>query len=164
MISRRNAFTLVELMVATTLLAVAVGVTTLGMPGATTEQQLQTAATKIASAIRLATAEAKRSSRPHVLVLEGNTCRIERPIFRDNHWRWDGSVRFALPEKVSVSAVRRTLAGSAPVRSREQVRIPVSPESTHSQIHLTLTADSGVKVGVQFSNSGRTVEFQPIED
>ena len=99
-----GAFTLLELLVAVTLLSTVLGITLLRMNGISDAARFQSAANMIASILRVACQEARLSGSPRLLSLEHDSDRIvlREPIQDGQEWRWGNDRDFLAAGGVGV--------------------------------------------------------------
>jgi prepilin-type N-terminal cleavage/methylation domain-containing protein len=103
MTAYRSAFTLVELMAVVTLLAIAVGVATVGLRDLSDEEKLSAAAGQLAAIVKASHVHTMTSGRPAALECAKDGCRMRRAMFRDGQWRWESGNLFALDSGVRIA-------------------------------------------------------------
>ena len=101
---RPAAFSLLELMVATTLMAMAIGIATVNGAGMSEAARTGAAARKIGAVYRMAMAGAARSGFPHRVVLGERSCEIWRPEKKEGDWRWRTVLHEEYGEGVGLSS------------------------------------------------------------
>lgn len=115
--TRARAFTLIELMVVATLLAIAVASVALHAGDITTRGRLRAAAGQLANAHRLARIEAIGSGRPRLLVFEAARIVLQEPVLESRRWQWADGRFLNLPRRVQIQLLPGTeRAGSITVR------------------------------------------------
>ncbi len=85
--TRARAFTLIELMVVATLLAIAVASVALHAGDITTHGRLRAAASQLANTHRLARIEAIGSGEPRRLVFEAARIVLQEPVLEARRWQ-----------------------------------------------------------------------------
>ncbi len=104
---RSSGFTLLELLAVITLMSLAVGITVLRMDGFTDQSRLQSAASQLASLVRLAQAQARTSGVPRLIEYKIDADRLGMHIPRhaNDGWQWDDGVEYLLGTGVSIRGV-----------------------------------------------------------
>jgi len=100
-----RAFTLLELMVTVTLMAIVIGITTVGPSRLTDQARLRAAASQISAVYRLGACLASRSGTPRIMLLDHRGCRVKKPIYRAGRWEWSAGPRIDLDRKVNIMRV-----------------------------------------------------------
>ncbi len=108
-----RAFTLIELMVVATLLAIAVASVALHAGDITTRGRLRAAASQLASAHRLARIEAIGSGRPRRLVFEAAWIVLQEPVLEARRWQWSDRRFLVLPRRVQIQLLPETRTDSS---------------------------------------------------
>jgi prepilin-type N-terminal cleavage/methylation domain-containing protein len=137
---RRRAFTLLELVVATSLLAIAVSMVSLNMGGLSEQALAQSAALRLRALYRLGEAHAARTGRPCLLACGTEACTLRSLVFDGGGWRWQAGPAVELPSGIRLLEVN----GNEPNDGLDaDWSIPVSPGVWGSRVRLTLGARSG---------------------
>jgi hypothetical protein len=88
-----------------TLMALAVGVSTVGLAGMSDVGRLEAAAAQVGAVVRLASCAATRSGVPRVVQFDQRGCAVKKPVYRDGQWEWATSPRISLVSKVQITGV-----------------------------------------------------------
>ncbi len=152
-----RAFTLIELMVVATLLAIAVASVALHSGDITTRGRLRAAAGQLASAHRLARIEAIASGRPRRLAFEAGRIVLQEPVLEARRWQWSDGRFLVLPRRVQIRLLpdtERTASitvrgdGNSPdytcVLTLDEARMAVAVEGLTGAVSLLLEEDSQV--------------------
>ena len=156
-LTRVRAFTLIELMVVVTLLAIAVASVALHSGDITTRGRLRAAANLLASAHRLARIEAIGSGRPRRLVFGAARIVLQEPVLESRRWQWSDGRVLLLPRRVQIQLLpdaERTTSitvrgdGNAPdykcVLTLDEARMAVAVEGLTGGISRLPEADPQV--------------------
>ena len=100
-----RAFTLLELLVTVTLMAIVIGIATVGPSHLTDRARLRAAASQISTVYRLSACLASRSGRPQTVLLDHHGCRVKKPVYRAGRWEWSAGPRIDLDRKVNIMHV-----------------------------------------------------------
>lgn len=160
---RRSAITLIELLAVSTLLAVSIGVTTLGVRGLSDRSRLASAARILAAAYRLAAADAARSGRPSSLRVSGSRCAVERPELHDGRVSWHAVAGWDFPRGV---AVRFLGASEVTVNESEPSsdRVMVTPGRVQDRLSVILELPDGVQARAFLEANAGRIEFRFAEN
>ena len=155
-----RAFTLIELTVVATLLAIAVASVALHSGDITTRGRLRAAAGLLASAHRLARIEAIGSGHPRRLVFEAARIVLQQPVLQARRWQWSDGRFLVLPRRVQIqllpganSSTSITIRGDGNsldyncVLTLDEARMAVAVEGLTGAVSLLLKADPQVGEG-----------------
>ena len=112
-----SAFTLVEVCAVITILAIATGLATVGLRGATDNGKLQSAADRLTAQLHAAQLFALTARLPVGLNCSGSGCQVRKPVHRDGRWEWQVGSLATLPSGISLVSVQ---AVGAPPQSRDE--------------------------------------------
>jgi len=154
----RPAFTLIEIMVVITLLAIAVGGATLQLDGVTTRGRLRSAALLIEGYHRLARIEVISSGQPRRLVFGRNTsrCLLQRSEHDGLLWTWSTGLRFELPRGVRVA---RVMVPNTESSELESIRVHADGTATPYACVLSVGQLALAVVIDGIAGTGRHVEI-----
>lgn len=144
---RRHGFTLLELMVVVTLMAVAIGMVTVNAQALSDAARLRSAASVLTSVYDLARTEASASGLPRSLLIDARGCLVGEPVLREEVWSWDYKPRITLPARVRVKSISPAITGGVVWEDREPWRLVIVPGDfgTNSLCMLSLSnGTSGV--------------------
>ena len=158
---RRRAFTLLELMVVITLLAMTVGVTTIGMRAVTDEARLQSAVDRIVATYRLARCEATYSGRPRLLQIDATSIRIRKPTFREDRWSWSNPPPISLGSKIRVLKITNN-AERASDLMRGPWQLTVQPGARRGLYRMVLQLGDRLRVAAVIDGSDDCVVFERV--
>ena len=155
--TRARAFTLIELMVVATLLAIAVASVALHAGDITTRGRLRAAAGQLANVHRLARIEAIGSGRPRRLVFGAARIVLQEPVLDSRRWQWSDGRFLVLPRRVQIQLLSETKGstsitvrgdGNSPdytcVLTLDEARMAVAVEGLTGGISLLPEADPQV--------------------
>lgn len=155
--TQARSFTLIELAVVATLLAIAVASVALHAGDITTRGRLRAAAGQLASAHRLARIEAIGSGRPRRLVFEAARIVLQEPVLEARRWQWSDGRFLVLPRRVQIQLLpdaERTTSitvrgdGNSPdytcVLTLDEARMAVAVEGLTGAVSLLLEEDPQV--------------------
>ena len=116
MIGERNGFTLIEVLVVVTLMAIAVGFTTVRLAGVTTMSRLESAVAQMRSIIRLTCNQARITGQPRLIEYAkgSDSLLVKAPALRGDDWAWDDGLTFLTVAGVQIERV--LIEGDAPDR------------------------------------------------
>ncbi len=155
-----RAFTLIEITVVVTIMALLLGVVTLGAQALDDEARVQSAMSQLGSLHRLAVVEANRTGRPHLIQLSPHGLSMSRPVFVEGAWRWVEVVAIRFPRRVSVTSV------SAPERmdggrdTDGHWLLPIAPGRSHPSYDIVFVASAGPDMSVTLN--GDTSEVRSL--
>jgi prepilin-type N-terminal cleavage/methylation domain-containing protein len=158
-----HAFTLLELMVVLALMALTVGVTTVGMAGASDEARLLSAFDRIFASHHLARCEAAYSGRPRLLQIEATSVTVRKPIIEEGRFVW------STPPGISVgSGVRVLKVALSNSRTRYKTAGPwslvVSPGSDVAAYSLTIELGTRLRASSLLGAEAYNVSFEKVND
>lgn len=123
-----SAFTLVELCVVVTILAITTGLATVGLRGATESGRLQAAADQLTAEVHAAQLFAITARLPIVLNCSTWGCQLRKLVRRDGRWDWHEGSPVSLPNGISLAGVQMEGARSQSKDGRSW-SIPIGPDS-----------------------------------
>ncbi len=106
---RAIGFTLLELMVVVTLMAVAVGLTVFRLDGLTETSRLRSGAAQLDALLRLTTTQARTSGQPRRVeyLRERDRVVVHAPRREGERWRWDEGAEYRIGTGIQVHRVLR---------------------------------------------------------
>ena len=141
--ARRAAFTLLELVAVITLLALTVGVSTIGLAGLSDEGKLEAAASQIGAVVRIASCAATRSGKPRMLQFDHRGYVVKKPVRRDGQWAWSSAPRTDLVSRVRITNVFPSSEGPDTRRSGPPWMMVVHPGALHCRRGFQLELANG---------------------
>jgi len=145
----RTAFTLVELMVVATLLALAVGVATVNFHGMSDAARLSAAATQIGSLYRVASSSAKRSGLPRMLRFGSHECLLAQSVRQEGEWTWSEGAAIALVSRVGIVDVRSGTPDEKTTSDGPPWLVMLTPGGIQNDLVLFLALPSGARGRLQ---------------
>ena len=136
----RSSFTLLELLAVIAILAMAVGLATIQLPGLAHQAAFEDTAVCIVQTLRLAKADADRSGLPRVVRLSNDRLVIRKPVRGATGWTWK-NVGPLQTGRASIEGCRRA-DESVPVKDPPW-EVSVRPGTANAQYLLTLRSSNG---------------------
>jgi type II secretory pathway pseudopilin PulG len=157
---RTPSFTLLEVLVAMTIIATATALVTLNHAGMTDAAQLRAAADQIGGLHRLSAARARAGGLPHVLVLRRHSIGVRWPVQQDGEWTWSQETMLDLPPKVSIDQLW-TRGGSTelPANAAESWMVPIRPGG-NANYRIRLRVSSGLQADVEIDGFTGVAELR----
>ena len=161
----RQAFTLLEVMAVVTLLAITVGIATVGASGLADEARVSTAVSQIGSVYRLAACEATRSGLPRLLELGRHGCVVKKPVYRDDLWIWSSAPQISLIRGITIVRVFPLQGEDATAPSDPPWEILISPGPKDTGYGLVLQLGNAIRARCVLDGlaGARVLEFEGTE-
>ncbi len=160
----QRSVTLIELMAVVTLLALAVGVTTVQAHGVSERAQLRSAATQIESVYRLALTEAVRSGKPRRLVFQQHSVAVHKPMLVEGVWTWSRGSRFRLVRKVRIVSVMPWPSDARIVSSDDAWPVLLRSGSKMQMYRVELALGRDYRASLYMDGYGSRLELSAAED
>jgi type II secretion system protein H len=159
-VRNQRAFTLIELLAVTVLMAVAASMVALRLDGFTVHGRLRAALSQIAAVHRLARMEAITSGQPRRIsyAVAEDRCAIERPEVAGGEWGWVAGSAQQISGRVRIDGVV-VASNGASQQSVDGIRIRSDGTST-SYVVVISAADSRAAVSIH----GLTGRGRPYYD
>ncbi|MGD2109476.1 MAG: prepilin-type N-terminal cleavage/methylation domain-containing protein [Phycisphaerae bacterium] len=146
---KKSGLTLLELVIVMTLMALAVGVSTIGLPGLSDQGRLESAAAQLGNVIRLASCTATRSGLPRMLAFDDHGCTVKKPVRRDGTWAWSSGSRIDLIPKVRITGVSDDGADRDRRAPQPPWMVLVQPGTRHVRHVFTLELSNGKRAAAR---------------
>lgn len=153
-----SAFTLVELCAVVTILAIATGLATVGLRGATDNGRLQSAADQLTAQLHAAHLFALTARLPVGLNCSRSGCQLRKPVHRDGRWEWHVGSLAPLPSGISLVNVQ--VVGTPPQSGDgSSWSIPIRTESWTSRFRFVLAQVGRQRAAAVTCGFGRRPEW-----
>lgn len=121
-----QGFTLVELLVVTTLISIGVGMVVVRFDGLSAAGRLRSCAARYSAVLNLARTEARTSGQPRLLRTHGDQGKVtlHRPRRHHGTWQWDDGRAFQVTEGVTIRLLMESDESTLPQEGAIAVRIP----------------------------------------
>lgn len=162
--ARRNALTLLELMIVTTILGLLVTVTTLNMPLLSDEARARSAGAQMQALFRLAQFSATRTGRPSLFECRPEGCMVRRPVRKDGGWSW------ARGPSVTLSRGLRLLGITSddeaePIPGRDMIwRVPVASRDVQGPYLCLIRTSRGLLLRQTLTGRSDTTIYRARTD
>lgn len=152
-----SGFTLLEVLIATALMAAAVGMATLGMTGLSAESRLRSAGDQLAATYSLAQTLATRTGMVVRMECWERVCRLRRLEQMDGAWTWSAGQDFSFPSGIRVSEWRPSNTDSSTLARPPSVA--VAPGYVGESCEAILEGPGGLAAQVRIDGVTGGLEF-----